>query len=211
MLLAVEIIISESPNNISEIKYNDVTAIWLSRFPTLNNDGRKRLVFQYGYSVGKTKGKNNILYPSIDFGLKTMKNLSISSKLYGASFGGESVHVIGSGLQYFYGNEDTLNWVSCFQRVDLKAGRDYKLSTITMDIRKLFNLNFLQFRIGIGSNFYKKRLFDSNVIQFITSRDQINFVGLDAVVPHRILNFGIDVYITSSGILSSLFIQKEFF
>ena len=211
MLLAVEIIISESPNNISEIKYNDVTAIWLSRFPTLNNDGRKRLVFQYGYSVGKTKGKNNILYPSIDFGLKTMKNLSISSKLYGASFGGEYVHVIGSGLQYFYGNEDTLNWVSCFQRVDLKAGRDYKLSTITIDIRKLFNLNFLQFRIGIGSNFYKKRLFDSNVIQFITSRDQINFVGLDAVVPHRILNFGIDVYITSSGILSSLFIQKEFF
>ena len=168
-------------------------------------------MFQYGYSVGKTKGRNNIIYPSIDFGLKTMKNLSISSKLYGASFGGEFVHVIGSGLQYFYGNEDTLSWVSCFQRVDLKAGRDYKLSTITMDIRKLFNLNFLQFRIGIGSNFYKKRLFDSNMIQFITSRDQINFVGLDAIVPHRILNFGIDVYITSSGILSSLFIQKEFF
>ena len=67
MLLAVEIIISESPNNISEIKYNDVTAIWLSRFPTLNNDGGKRLVFQYGYSVGKTKGRNNIIYPSIDF------------------------------------------------------------------------------------------------------------------------------------------------
>ena len=84
-------------------------------------------MFQYGYSVGKTKGRNNIIYPSIDFGLKTMKNLSLSSKLYGASFGGESVHVIGSGLQYFYGNEDTLNWVSCFQRVDLKAGRDYKL------------------------------------------------------------------------------------
>ena len=80
-----------------------------------------------------------------------------------------------------------------------------------MDLRKLFNLNFLQFRIGIGSNFYKKRLFDSNVIQFITSRDQINFIGLDAIMPHRILNFGIDVYITSSGILSSLFIQKEFF
>ena len=167
-------------------------------------------MFQYGYSVGKTKGRNNIIYPSIDFGLKTMKNLSISSKLYGASFGGEFVHVIGSGLQYFYGNEDTLNWVSCFQRVDLKAGRDYKLSTITMDIRKLFNLSFLQFRIGIGSNFYKKRLFDSNVIQFITSRDQINFIGLDAIIPYRILNFGIDVYITSNGILSSLFIQKEF-
>ena len=50
-----------------------------------------------------------------------------------------------------------------------------------MDIRKLFNLSFLQFRIGIGSNFYKKRLFDSNVIQFITSRDQINFIGLDMV------------------------------
>ena len=183
----------------------------MSRFPTLNSDGGKRLVFQYGYSVGKTKGRNNIIYPSIDFGLKTMKNLSISSKLYGASFGGEFVHVIGSGLQYFYGNKDTLNWVSCFQRVDLKAGRDFKLSTITMDIRKLFNLSFLQFRIGIGSNFYKKRLFDSNVIQFITSRDQINFIGLDAIMPHRILNFGIDVYITSSGILSSLFIQKEFF
>ena len=210
LFIIIEIIFSESSNKIFEIKNHNITSVWLSRFPALNTNGAKRLVFQYGRSIAITNNRNYISYPNIDFGLKAMKNLSVTAKLNGVSLDNEFFHVIGSGVQYFYGGEDTLNWVSCIQRVDLKGGKDFKLSTVTMDIRKLINFNFFQFRIGIGSNFYKKTSFDNIAAQFTTKKEQINFIGLDAIIFHHILNFGIDIYIAPYDILGSLFIQKEF-
>ena len=215
LFIITEIIFSQTKlintNLVSKIKSNDISAVWLSKFPVLHTDGNNRLIFQYGYSIANPYNSNwFMISPNIDFGLKVLKNISITSKLNGVSFGEEFFHIIGGGIQYFYGRNDTLNWVSCIQRVNLNAGKDFRLTTITMDFRKLINWKSIQFRIGIGSNFYKKTLYDNTVFRLINKKSQINFIGLDAIVFYRNFNFGIDMYITPNGIINSLFIQKQF-
>ena len=197
-------------DKVSEIKNNDMSIIWLSRSSTLPISGSNRLILQFGYSFANVENRKIINYPDIDFGLKLMKNMSITSKIVGLSFGEYSSHNIGFGMQYFYGREDTLNWISSIQRAVFKIGSDFKITSISMDVKRLIKLKSMQFRIGIGSSFYKKFLFDDGINKLINKENQINFLSLETITTYRVLNLGFHLNITPKGLLSSIFIQKEF-
>lgn len=198
-------------DKVSEIKNNDISIIWLSKSSTLPISGNNRLILQFGYSFANVENKKIMNYPDIDFGLKLMKNMSITSKIVGLSFGEYSFHNIGFGMQYFYGREDTLNWISSIQRVELKTESDFKLTSISMDVKRLIELKPMQFRIGIGSSFYKKKLYDVITDKQINRKNQINFLSLETIITYHVLNFGFHLNITPKGLLSSIFVQKEFF
>ena len=144
-------------------------------------------------------------------GLKITKNLAITYKSYGFISGNDSPQVLGGGLQYYFGNNDTLDWSTCIQRVDLKGLEHFRISSITFDIRKWISLKSTRFRIGAGSNFFKENsyLMGDNIPNKIEG--QINFLGLDITVPLSIFIFGIEARMNSDRVSTAIFIQKEIF
>ena len=145
-------------------------------------------------------------------GLKITKNLSITTKAYGYYMQEEAPQVLGAGIQYYFGtNNDTLNWSTCIQRVDLKGLEHFRISSITFDIRKWISLRSTRLRIGAGSNFFKENsyLMGDNIPTKIEG--QINFLGLDITVPLSIFILGIEARMNADRVLTTIFLQKEIF
>ena len=131
------------------------SSFWLSESPSMDPASNNRIIIQFGTlsSIKKIIGE----YPNFDFGIKVTRNLAITGKLFGFSTAKESPQILGAGIQYFYGGGDTLDWVSSIQRVDLKGLSHFRLTSLTFDIRKWIEWNSIQFRIGVGSNYFKER------------------------------------------------------
>ena len=149
-------------------------------------------------------------YSNFDFGIKVTRNLAITGKLFGFSTAKESPQILGAGIQYYYGGIDTLNWVSSIQRVDLKGLSHFRLTSLTFDIRKWIEWKSIQFRIGIGSNFFKERSY-KGYSEPSSMKGQINFVGADALKSYSFFKYGIGTRIHPGRTLVTFFIQKELF
>jgi len=187
------------------------TSIWLSESPAMDPTSNNRLIIQSGTlsSIKKISGKY-WTYPNFEFGIKVTKNLVITSKLFGFSTAKESPQILGAGIQYYYGGSDTLNWVSSIQRVDLKGLSHFRLTSLTFDIRKWIEWNSIQFRVGIGSNYFKEQSY-KGYSDPSSMKGQINFVGADALMSYSFFKYGIGTRIHPGRMLVTLFIQKELF
>ena len=184
------------------------SSFWLSESPAMDPASNNRIIIQSGTlsSIKKIIGE----YPNFDFGIKVTRNLAITGKLFGFSTAKESPQILGAGIQYYYGGGDTLNWVSSIQRVDLKGLSHFRLTSLTFDIRKWIEWNSIQFRIGVGSNFFNERSY-KGYSEPSSMKGQINFVGADALMSYSFFKYGIGTRIHPGRTLVTFFIQKELF
>ena len=184
------------------------SSFWLSESPSMDPASNNRIIIQSGSlsSIKKIIGE----YPNFDFGIKVTRNLAITGKLFGFSTAKESPQILGAGIQYYYGGGDTLNWVSSIQRVDLKGLSHFCLTSLTFDIRKWIEWKSIQFRIGIGSNFFNERSY-KGYSEPSSMKGQINFVGADALKSYSFFKYGIGTRIHPGRTLVTFFIQKELF
>ena len=188
------------------------SSFWLSDLPSIHPMSQNRAVFQSGLSSPIEKYNGDFwIYPNLNFGIKVTRNLFVTGKLFGFSTDEESPQVLGAGLQYAFGDKDTLNWVTSIQRTDLKGLNHFRLTSITVDIRKWVDWHFIAFRLGIGSNFYKETSYYS-VPDFPSKLEgQINYVGIDALMRYSILNVGIGSRFHPKFTTITFYLQKEFF
>ena len=188
------------------------SSLWLTSAPYIDPLGDKRFIFQAGFSSIKFQNNNKILlYPNIDMGLKITRNLSIICKSYGFISENDSPQVLGGGLQYYFGNNDTLDWIISIQRADLNGLKHYNLKTITMDLRKWFSINNMRIRIGIGSNVFKERSYIDEYDIPTTLEGQTNFIGLNMLHPIAGFIFGLELKVGPQQSNTSIFLQKEIF
>ena len=184
------------------------SSFWLSESPAMDPASNNRIIIQSGTLSSKKKIIGE--YPNFDFGIKVTRNLAITGKLFGFSTAKESPQILGAGIQYYYGEGDTLNWVSSIQRVDLKGLSYFRLTSLTFDIRKWIEWNSIQFRIGVGSNIFKERSY-KGYSEPSSMKGQINFVGADALMSYSLFKYGIGTRMHPGRTLVTFFIQKELF
>ena len=188
------------------------SSLWLSESPIINLMSKQRIIIQTGFaSTMKKQGGEYWNYPNLDVGIKATNNLAMTIKIFGFKAGNDAPQVIGGGLHYAYGTKDSLNWVTSLQRVDLKGLNHFRLSSLTLDIKKYIIWKSIQFRIGLGSNFYKQKTYinDPSIPQKLEG--QINFFGIDALYNYSIFNIGIGVKMHPNKSIMTFFIQKEIY
>ena len=188
------------------------SAFWLSETPSIDPMSQNRLYIQSGFSSSINKINHNYWsYPNLDLGIKTTKNLSLTGKIFGFSSEDESPQILGAGLQYAFGGKDTLDWVTAIQSINLKGLNHYRLTSITIDIRKWIKWNSIILRAGTGSIFYKETSYFAISGMNTKIDGQINFIGVDGLYCHSIYKLGIGTRFHPKKTMISFFIQKEFF
>jgi len=190
--------------------HGDASSFWLSKTPVINPISQNRIFLESGLSFTRSEDQHYWVYPNIDCGLRITNNLVCTAKIFGFSSYNQSPQILGSGFQYFFGNTDTLNWITSIQRIDIKGLKGFSLTSLTVDIRKWINWEFAQFRLGVGSNFYKKNSYQDIITNKINTNGQLNFVGLDIILSILELKFGFNTHVNYNRIMGSIFIQKEF-
>jgi len=195
---------------VSSVVYT--SAFWLSESTIINPTTSNRVILQPGFSSSITRlwGKY-WTYPNLDIGIKVTRNLAVTGKIFGFSTGKESPQIIGAGFQYYFGRAETLDWSTSIQRVDLKGLNHFRLASLTLDIRKWISWKFIHFRLGIGSNFFKEVSYSGKHNAPSAMVDQINFMGVDALLRYTIFNIGAGTRIHPDRTMVTLFIQKELF
>ena len=186
------------------------SSLWLSGTPMINPMGENRVFFEVGSSFSLL-ANNKYKYPNIDIGMKVTKNLSIIYKTYGFRSDQEHPQIIGGGFQHYFGSGDSLDWSITIQRIDLKGLKYFSLSSLSIDLRKWYSWRDLRFRLGIGSNFFKERIFSNTDVLPEKVKGKINFIGFDCSFPLGTFKLGLENHITTSMIISTIFLQKEIF
>ena len=176
------------------------SSLWLSASPSIDPISENRLMFQTGYSsIFNKKIDDYWFYPNIDIGVKISKNLCLTTKAYGFSTGKDHPQILGA------------DWSTCIQRVDLKGLEHFRLTSITFDIRKWLSFNFMRLRVGAGSNFFKEYSYTENFDSPNRIEGQINFIGLDMMIPLPIFIVGIETRMNLRRSSATIFLQKEIF
>ena len=200
-------VISGNPSEIIQS-----TSFWLSGSPIINPMTNNRMILQISSSsLFRIDNSDTYKYPNIDIGLKVTKNLALTYKSYGFRSGDEHPHILGGGLQYYFGSKDTLDWSSTFQRVDIKGLKYFSLTSLLVDIRKWYDWKNFKFRLGVGSNFFKQRFFSSSNISPVAMKGQINFIGFDISIPIWTMVLGLENRLSTQIMSSTIYIHKEIF
>ena len=186
------------------------SSLWLSGTPMINPMGENRVFFEVGSSFSFL-ANNKYKYPNIDIGMKVTKNLSVTHKTYGFRSDQEHPQIIGGGLQYYFGSSDSLDWSATIQRIDLKGLKYFSLSSLSIDLRKWYVWRDFKFRLGMGSNYFKERIFSNTDLLPAKVKGKINFIGFDCSLPLGTFTIGLENHITTSMIISTIFLQKEIF
>ena len=186
------------------------SSLWLSGTPMINPMAKNRFFLEVGSSL-TLLANNSYKYPNVDIGIKVTKNLSIINKIYGFKIGNEHPQIMGGGLQYYFGSGDFLNWSATVQKINLKGLKYFSLSSLSIDLRKWYNLKSFKFRLGIGSNYFKQRTLSNTDVLPTVIKGQINYLGFDFSLPVRTFNLGLENQISKSMIISTAFVQKEIF
>ena len=188
------------------------SAFWLSESPIINPLYNGKVFIQYGLSnIYKNKINENWQYPNLNISVKMTKNLAITSKIYGFRGGEDSPQVLGAGIQYFGGKEDSLTSIFVIQRTDLKGLKDFTLSSLNFELKRWTNWNLFNFRYGIGSVFYKNKI---NVVSEkikSVSDGQINFFELEVLYSIYKINLGGGIRINNKLSIYTFLMQKELF
>ena len=185
------------------------SSLWLSGTPMINPMAKNRFFLEIGSSL-TLLANNSYKYPNVDIGMKVTKNLSIINKIYGFKTGNEHPQIM-EWIQYYFGNSDSLNWSATVQRIDLKGLKYFSLSSLSIDLRNWYVWRDFKFRLGMGSNFFKERIFSNTDVLPEKVKGKINFIGFDCSFPLGTFKLGLENHITTSMIISTIFLQKEIF
>jgi len=194
---------------------NDVissSSLWLSNSLSIKPMGYNRLIIQLGSSTILGGGSSHLwVYPNIDIGFKLTKNLSITSKSYGFIAGNDSPQVLGAGIQYYYGDKDTLNWSTSIQRTELIGLAYYNMQSLDINISKWVQWNDIILKLGVGGIFYNGQYFKLLDDLPNTFEGEINYFGINLLKSISVFDLGLELKINPERLTMSLFFQKEIF
>ena len=136
------------------------------------------------------------------------RNLTLISKIYSFNHEKQSPHIYGVGVLYESKNNESSNWISSLQKVNLRGLSDYRLSTITIGVSKALSYNIVNISYGLGSIFYNQKFykFYENVPEKIES--QINFMHLSGSTKIKSLQFETKILGNFKMIIFSCSIKK---
>jgi hypothetical protein len=188
------------------------SSLWSTSSPLVHPMTKSRLIFQAGLSFfNKNSCGKYWIYPNFDIAYKVTKNLALTSKIFGLTEESDSPQVLGGGIEYYFGSSDTLNWSTAIQRVDLKGLKDFRLTSLNINLYRWISLYKLKIRIGAGSNFFKEKSYFNNEEIPLRMEGQINYFGADILFINNIIIFGCNSRINPDKTIMNIFLQKEIF
>ena len=148
------------PESSKVISYH--TSFWLSELLMINPMAKTRLAISIGQSISIPKIKNKRwVLPNFDFGYKVTENLALTSKVYGFVTNNNQPQVLSVGGQYFFGDKDKSS-VFSLSKTSLRGLKDFRLSCLTLNMKKWGKWNNVFFNIGLGSNSFKESTYNIN-------------------------------------------------
>ena len=200
------VLIIQNLNGSVNAKSARLIALGISKSYAINPFKTNRLYFQSSMSFNSLSKNNKYEYhPDIGFGYKVSKNLALEGSVFNYSLGGNSDQIIRAGIQYYFGSNDTLSWVSSLKKVNYKSLKNYNIDNISLDISKWFKYRRKFFRFGLGSIFYKKDNF------LYKEGGQINFILVNTIIPVKIFQLGFETKMNLDMFFYSFSMQKDFY
>jgi len=204
-LFVLFVLLIQNLNGSRNTKSADLPAVEISKSFPINPFESNRFYFQSSIFFNFLSGNSNDQYqPDIGFGYKISKNLALEGSIFNSNSGGISNQIIKGGVQYYFGSNDTLSWVSSLKKVNFKSLKNYNIDYVTFDISKWIKYQYNFFRFGLGSTFYKKNNFLSK------QKGQVNFIFANIIIPVRIFQLGFEVRMNPNEFFYSLSLQKNF-
>jgi len=200
------VLIIQNLNGSVNAKSARLIALGISKSYAINPFKTNRLYFQSSMSFNSLSKNNKYEYhPDIGFGYKVSKNLALEGSVFNYSLGGNSDQIIRAGIQYYFGSNDTLSWVSSLKKVNYKSLKNYNIDNISLDISKWFKYRRKFFRFGLGSIFYKKDNF------LYKEGGQINFILVNTIIPVKIFQLGLEARMNLDMLFYTFTFQKDFY
>ena len=197
-----------------ESNVNDVVfsaSLWLSNTLLINPLTYSRFTAQIGLSTISIKEPTRLwTYPNFDFGFRLTKNLSITSKAYGYVAEEDAPQVIGGGLQYYFGSQDTHDWSLSLQRTDLLGLEYYNLKSLNFDLGKWFSYDTDLLKVSFGTNHFNGVAFKAPIDQKKYFDGKFNYVAVTVLRPFMFFDIGIGLKFSSKNSTLLLHTKKDF-
>ena len=193
----------------SAVNISRSSSLWLSDQLSIGNNDSQRLIVKFGYSI-YPKEINNMTWrlPDFIFGIRASNNLLLSGRFYGFHLDKDAPQIIGSGLQYVFGQNDL--WMVSFQKTAINGLNDLRLVSSTFNIERCFEkINFDIF-LGIGSNTYINRSYFSSLNLPGKLNGNIKYISSKILFPYKKLNLGFASKLSSDLLLFQIFVTKGF-
>ena len=191
------------------VNISNVSSLWLSDQISIAQDDKQKVIIQFGYSM-YSKMINNLIWrlPNLHFGIKPTENLLISGKFFGFHLERDAPQIIGSGMQYNFG-EDTF-WMVSFQKSAINGLNDFRLVSSSFHLERYFTKSVFDIYLGIGSNSYiNKSYYSSNNLPDKIEGD-IKYFSSKLQFPYKDIKLGISIKLSSGLQLFQFFIIKGF-
>jgi len=197
-----------------ESDVNDVVfpaSLWLSNAVLINPIIHSRFTAQIGLSTIPVKEPMRLwTYPNFDFGFRLTKNFTISLKTYGYLAERDAPQVIGGGVQYYFGSQDTLDWSLSLQRTDLLGLEYYNLKSLNFDIGKWFLYNINLLKVSFGTNLFDGVAFKIPIDQSKNFDGKFNYIAVSMLRPFMFFDIGIGLKFSSKNSILLLHTKKDF-
>ena len=193
----------------SALNISRSSSLWLSDQLSIGKNDSQRLIVKFGYSI-YPKEINNMTWRLPDFilGIRASNNLLLSGRFYGFHLDKDAPQIIGSGLQYVFGQNDL--WMVSFQKTAINGLNDLRLVSSTFNIERCFEkINFDIF-LGIGSNTYINRSYFSSLNLPNKIDGNIKYISSKILFPYKKLNLGFASKLSSDLLLFQIFVTKGF-
>ena len=193
----------------SAVNISRSSSLWLSDQLSIGQNDSQRLIVKFGYSI-YPKEINNMTWRFPDFilGIRASNNLLLSGRFYGFHLDKDAPQIIGSGLQYVFGQNDL--WMVSFQKTAINGLNDLRLVSSTFNIERCFEkINFDIF-LGIGSNTYINRSYFSSLNLPDKIDGNIKYISSKILFPYKNLNLGFASKLSSDLLLFQIFVTKGF-
>ena len=198
-----------------ESDVNDVVfpaSLWLSNAVLINPIIHSRFTAQIGLSTIPVKEPMRLwMYPNFDFGFRLTKNFTITLKTYGYVAERDAPQVIGGGVQYYFGSQDTLDWSLSLQRTDLLGLEYYNLKSLNFDIGKWFLDNTNLFKVSFGTNLFDGVAFKVPIDQLKNFNGKFNYIAVSMLRPFMFFDIGIGLKFSSKNSIFLLHTKKDFY
>ena len=193
----------------SAVNISRSSSLWLSDQLSIGKNDSQRLIVKFGYSI-YPKEINNMTWRLPDFilGIRASNNLLLSGRFYGFHLDKDAPQIIGSGLQYVFGQNDL--WMVSFQKTAINGLNDLRLVSSTFNIERCFEkINFDIF-LGIGSNTYINRSYFSSLNLPDKIDGNIKYISSKILFSYKQLKLGFASKLSSDSLLFQIFVTKGF-
>ena len=132
----------------------------------------------------------------------------MSGRFYGFHLDKDAPQIIGSGLQYVFGQNDL--WMVSFQKTAINGLNDLRLVSSTFNIERCFEKMNFDIFLGLGSNTYINQSYYSSLSLPKKIDGDIRFISAKFLVPYKQLKLGFASKLSSDLLLFQIFVTKGF-